>query len=329
MPPTSEQPAAARVLKPVIGPRLRGLLAVAFTLFGLLAVNGFYLASVTVLEELSGDLYQDFFYQIMFLLHLVLGLFIVVPGVVFGALHLRNAWPRPNYRAVRAGLALYITVLLMLISGLALTRFDFFSLKDPLVRSAAYWLHVATPLLAIWLFILHRLAGKGIRYGRGIVWGAAAVLLTATVLLPSVAQRHESARAFPDTGRRLSTRRPVDDGRLLPAMPRGRAREMAGQRASFQFLQQPRLSVLGHANARDGPGTRWQHPCLPAVRRLPRPGAAVQRRLRRPAVRRNRRSAGPCGHYLHSLSCDHPHQQSARQCRLHHRSARTLSVHIQ
>jgi hypothetical protein len=131
MPPTSERPPAARVLKPVIGPRLRGLLAVAFTLFGLLAVNSFYLASVTVLEELSGDLYQDFFYQIMFLLHLVLGLLIVVPGVVFGALHLRNAWPRPNYRAVRAGLALYVTVLLMLISGLALTRFDFFSLKDP------------------------------------------------------------------------------------------------------------------------------------------------------------------------------------------------------
>jgi tetratricopeptide (TPR) repeat protein len=226
MPPTSEQPAAARVLKPVIGPRLRGLLAVAFTLFGLLAVNGFYLASVTVLEELSGDLYQDFFYQIMFLLHLVLGLFIVVPGVVFGALHLRNAWPRPNYRAVRAGLALYVTVLLMLISGLALTRFDFFSLKDPLVRSAAYWLHVATPLLAIWLFILHRLAGKGIRYGRGIVWGAAAVLLTATVLLPSVAQRHESAAApvGPDTADNRSgpffpaLSRTPDDG-YLPAGP--------------------------------------------------------------------------------------------------------------
>ena len=32
-----------------------------------------------------------------------MGLLIIVPAVVFGALHLRNAWPRPNYRAVRAG----------------------------------------------------------------------------------------------------------------------------------------------------------------------------------------------------------------------------------
>jgi tetratricopeptide (TPR) repeat protein len=189
---TSERPSPPRILPPVIGPRLRRLLAIAFALFGLLAVNSLYLVSVTVAEELSGALYQDFFYQVMFLLHLLLGLLIVLPAVVFGALHLRNAWPRPNYRAVRAGLALYITVLLMLITGLVLTRFDFFSLKDPVIRGAAYWLHVATPLLAIWLFVLHRLAGKGIRYRRGIAWGAAAVLLTALVLLPKVIGQHDS-----------------------------------------------------------------------------------------------------------------------------------------
>jgi tetratricopeptide (TPR) repeat protein/cytochrome b561 len=186
MPPAADRAPVGRALPPVVGPRLSRLLKVAFLLFGLLAVNSLYLASVTLVEELSGDLYQDFLYQVMFLLHLVLGFLIILPAVIFGALHLRNAWPRPNYRAVRAGLALYLTVLLLLISGLALTRFDFFSLKDPVIRNAAYWLHVATPLLAIWLFILHRLAGKGIRYRRGIAWGAAAVLLTAVALAPRV-----------------------------------------------------------------------------------------------------------------------------------------------
>ena len=89
-------------LRPVIGPRLRRLLAVVFTLFGLLAVNSLYLSSVTIAEALSGKLYQDYFYQLMFLLHLVLGLIIVMPAVIFGALHLRNAWPRPNYRSTPA-----------------------------------------------------------------------------------------------------------------------------------------------------------------------------------------------------------------------------------
>ena len=85
-----------RKLPPVIGPRLGKLLTFVFLLFGLLSVNSVYLASITVAEWLSGDLYQEYFYQLMFLLHLLLGLAIVVPALVFGALHLRNAWPRPS-----------------------------------------------------------------------------------------------------------------------------------------------------------------------------------------------------------------------------------------
>ena len=178
-----------RKYRPVIGPRLRRLLVVVFALFGLLAVNSLYLISVTIAEAVSGELLQEYFYQLMFLLHLVLGLIIVMPAVIFGALHLRNAWPRPNYRAVRAGLALYISVLLLLVSGLILTRFDFFSIKDPMVRGVAYWLHVLTPLLVIGLFILHRLAGKKVRYRPGVAWGIAGIVLVAVTLLPQLAER--------------------------------------------------------------------------------------------------------------------------------------------
>jgi tetratricopeptide (TPR) repeat protein len=164
-----------------------------FFLFGLLAVNSLYLAAVTLAEWLSGALYQEYFYQLMFLLHLLLGLLILLPAVAFGAFHFRNARGRPNYRAIRAGLALYSTVLLMLFSGLVLIRFDFFSIRDPVLRDSVYWLHVITPLVTVWLFVLHRLAGKSIHYRPGIAWGAAAVVLTAFFLAPQVHEKNSSS----------------------------------------------------------------------------------------------------------------------------------------
>ncbi len=175
-----------RPYPPVIGPRLRKLLGFVFTLSGLLAVNSVYLAGITLAQWYTGELYEAYFYQLMFLGHLVLGLTLVLPVIVFGLLHLRNAWPRPNYRAVRAGLALFATVLLLLASGIVLTRFDFIQVKDPTVRSVAYWLHVLTPLLIAWLFILHRLAGKGVNYRPALRWGLAAVLITAFTLGPQI-----------------------------------------------------------------------------------------------------------------------------------------------
>lgn len=186
---TLDNSRASRSLPPVIGPRLKKLLVIVFTLFGLLAINSMYLASVTIIEWVTEELYQEYFYQLMFLLHLLLGLVILLPTIVFGALHLRNAWPRPNYRAVRAGLALYSTVLLLLISGLVLTRFDFFAVKDPAVRAIAYWLHVITPLLIVWLFILHRLAGKNIRYRPGIIWSATGAVFIALALAPQIIEK--------------------------------------------------------------------------------------------------------------------------------------------
>ncbi len=191
-PQATESPTTPRDFRPVIGPRLKPLLELVFVLFGLLAINSLYLAGITVTEWLSGDLYQEYFYQLMFLLHLLLGLLIVLPAVVFGGVHLRNAWPRPNYRAVRAGLALYSCVLALLISGLVLTRFDFFSIKDPALRDGVYWVHVITPLLTIGLFVLHRLAGKNIRYRPGIAWGAAAVVVLVMALLPQMMEKHAS-----------------------------------------------------------------------------------------------------------------------------------------
>ncbi len=172
---------------PAVGPRLQWLLAVVLGVFALLVVNSVYLVSVTIAEWWSGLTYQNFFYICMFLVHLVLGLAIVLPVVVFGILHIKNAYNRPNRRAVRAGIALLTMSLVLLGSGIVLTRIEgLIDVRDPRVRSTAYWMHVISPVVVVWLFILHRLAGKRIRWRTGGAWaGIAAGFALGMLLLHS------------------------------------------------------------------------------------------------------------------------------------------------
>src|SRR5216117_624335 len=128
-----------------IGPRLRLLLYFIFGLVALLAANSVYLSAITYLEWLKADpnvTYQSWFYMVMFGTHLGLGLLLVLPVVVFGLVHMRNAHNRPNRRAVKVGYLLLATSLVVLITGLLLTRIDIFQfknvgLKNPHARSVA------------------------------------------------------------------------------------------------------------------------------------------------------------------------------------------------
>ena len=174
--PALPKPAGKRIrYVPAVGPRLRKLLFVVFGLFALLAVNSVYLSSITALEAATDRVYQDWFYLSMFVLHLVLGLAIVLPVIVFGVSHMRNAHNRPNRRAVRVGYALFTVAVLLLGSGLVLTRLEgLIEVRDPATRSVAYWIHVTAPLVAAWLFVLHRLAGKRIKWRVGLSWAAVA-----------------------------------------------------------------------------------------------------------------------------------------------------------
>lgn len=175
---TPEPPAAAP--RPVVSPRLRRLLVVVLALFALLVVNSAYLGAVSARQWWFGENLEDAAYQVMFLAHLALGLVIVLPALAYGALHLRRAIRRPNRLAVRLGLCLFATVIVLLGTGIALTRgLPAVELRDPLARSAAYWAHVATPLLAAWLFVLHRLAGRAIRWRVGAGIGGLALALGA------------------------------------------------------------------------------------------------------------------------------------------------------
>ena len=175
---------ARRRYRPAIGPRLKPLLWVVFGLFALLAVNSFYLSGVRVAEAATGETYQNWFYISMFLLHLAVGALFVLPVIWFGLAHMRNARNRPNRRAVKVGYALFGTALVLLFSGIVLTRIEgVITVNDPTVRGVAYWLHVLAPLVAVWLFVLHRLAGKRINWRIGGRVAAAAVVLVGVALV--------------------------------------------------------------------------------------------------------------------------------------------------
>ncbi|MBT8132228.1 MAG: cytochrome c family protein, partial [Gammaproteobacteria bacterium] len=171
--------AARRRYVPAVGPRLRKLLLVVFGFFALLSINSVYLLSISLLEWSSGNTYQNYFYQYMFLGHVLLGLLLILPVIVYGVIHIKNAHSRPNRRAVKVGYALFAVSLVLLISGVVLTRgIPLIEVRDPQVREASYWIHAITPLIAAWLFILHRLAGVRINWRAGATVASVAVVLS-------------------------------------------------------------------------------------------------------------------------------------------------------
>lgn len=169
---------------PAVGPGLKKLLFVVFGLFALLTINAVYLSGVTIMEALTGQTYQNWFYMNMFIVHLILGAVIVIPVIVFGIIHMKNSYDRTNQRAARVGYGLFTTALILLGSGIVLTRLEgVIVVNDETVRSIAYWAHVITPLLAVWLFVLHRLAGRRIKWGIGLRWGGVAAVFGVVMMI--------------------------------------------------------------------------------------------------------------------------------------------------
>ena len=172
-----------RVYTPPIGKRLKRLLFVVFALLSLLCANSLYLATITFLEWQRGETYQNQFYMVMFLGHVVLGLIFLLPFVVFGLIHMLTARKRKNKRAIRVGYALFAVSLVVLGSGLLLVRVgEIFDLKHPSTRSLVYWIHVVCPVVTIWLYWLHRLVGQKIKWKLGIAYGAIAIASVALMV---------------------------------------------------------------------------------------------------------------------------------------------------
>ncbi|MDA0833391.1 MAG: multiheme c-type cytochrome [Planctomycetota bacterium] len=152
---------------PAVGPKLRIVLYILFGLVGVLGANSVYLAAITFLEWRTGATYQEYFYQWMFLIHLILGLLLILPFIVFTVIHFANTKHRKNKRAIRVGYLLLGISVAVLISGLLLSRMIGIDLKRLAARNVVYWLHVISPLVAVWLYWLHRLVGPKIRWRLG------------------------------------------------------------------------------------------------------------------------------------------------------------------
>ena len=182
--------------RPVVTPRLRRLLVAVFLLMSLLIVDSVYLSAVSFYQWANSHFIEDSFYQWMFLLHLILGVLVIVPALIFMLQHLRRALSRPNRIAVRIGISLFIVVLVLLITGIALTRgLPVFELKHELTRDITYWLHVIAPVAAIWLFVLHRLVGPRIRWRTGLFVGITSLSVAGLGLLVLQLDLEESVQA--------------------------------------------------------------------------------------------------------------------------------------
>ncbi|MFO1064591.1 MAG: multiheme c-type cytochrome [Pirellulales bacterium] len=170
-------------VKRAVSPRMRIVLVVVLTLFSLLAANGVYLFAITWLEHLTGEVYQDYFYQLMFLVHLALGFIIIAPVLIFGFVHMWASKNRRNKRAIRIGYALFIISIVVLVSGVLLTRAFGFELKQPAMRTLIYWAHVICPLVAVWLYWLHRLVGPRIKWYVGARIGITLLVLVIAMIV--------------------------------------------------------------------------------------------------------------------------------------------------
>lgn len=250
-PSAASTPKATSV--PVISPDLRRLLTLVLALFGLLTINSLYLVGISSGEALSGRGLESTGYLYMFLGHLILGILIAVPALTFGLLHLRRAWRRPNRYAVGAGMTLYLTIVLLILSGLLLTRFEGLEIYNQMTRGILYWIHVITPLIAIWLFILHRLAGRTLQWRRGLAWsagvlaaaaGAIAVHLGTLSPEPVWVRSHEPALVqLPSTGP-ISMARLDSDAVCAECHPDIAERHRASVHAMSSFSNPPyRASV--------------------------------------------------------------------------------------
>src|SRR5262245_15799058 len=171
-----------RVYEPAVGPRLRVLLFFNFALFALLGATGFYMLVVRKFDLLT------WFSVLIFGVHEVAGVAMVAPFLIFGLIHLMKARHRKNRLAVKLGVALFVTGIIVLATGIALLQVEGLPQlpTTSFSRFITLFLHAAAPVLAVVLYILHRWAGPDIQWKWGISWaGGVAAFVAIMVFMHS------------------------------------------------------------------------------------------------------------------------------------------------
>jgi tetratricopeptide (TPR) repeat protein len=175
--------ARGRPYEPAIGPRLKVLLLLIFATFALLAATGGYLAVIRLLEWAAGRTYTNPFSFWIVILHIGVGVLLIAPFLAFGLTHLVTARHRPNRRAVKLGMLVFASGIIVCLTGLALIQLD--GMPQLPTHSASRWvvyaLHVLAPLAAVVLYVLHRRAGPDIQWRWGAAWGGVMTVFVAFV----------------------------------------------------------------------------------------------------------------------------------------------------
>lgn len=165
-----------------------------------LMVNGGYLAFISLGEFLFDRSLQDPGYQLMFALHLLVGVGLLAIFVIYVAGHMTSVRLFKNPKARKWGYGLVSVSLVVLISGIFLTRgIDGLSLKDPWLRALVYGLHVALPVLAFGVFRAHLKAGRGFQLEVSAPWIVVVLLLGLGPIVYSAIGAFGKA-GFNDTG---------------------------------------------------------------------------------------------------------------------------------
>src|SRR5262249_7619424 len=153
-----------------------------FVLFALLGATGFYMLVVRKLDMIT------WFSILIFGVHELAGVFMLAPFLVFGLIHLIKARKRKNRLAVKLGIALFITGVIVLMSGIALLQIEGLPQlpTTSFSRFFTLFLHAAAPVLAVVLYILHPWAGPDIQWKWGFSWaGGVAAFVAVMVLMHS------------------------------------------------------------------------------------------------------------------------------------------------
>jgi tetratricopeptide (TPR) repeat protein len=177
--------ARGRLYEPAVGPRLRILLFLVLAATALLGISGVYLLAIRSFEWLRSHTYTNAFTLWMFVGHILAGVSIAVPFLAFGIIHYLKSRHRKNRLAVKLGLALFASGIIVVLTGLALIQLE--KLPQLPTGSVARWvvwgLHVAIPLVAVLLYVLHRRAGPDINWRVGYAWGGAVAVFVAVMLV--------------------------------------------------------------------------------------------------------------------------------------------------
>ena len=103
-----------------VTPRLRRILRWVLIGFGLMVIDSLYLLGVRWLDWLESGGSDTLLSIWAFLLHVILGLILVVPVIVYGVGHMRRARHSHNHNARRVGYVLFLAALVLLVSGVLL-----------------------------------------------------------------------------------------------------------------------------------------------------------------------------------------------------------------